>query len=91
MRGSEIRPGERVKDVHFTDDTLAVDLIDGRTITVLPWLGTQDCSTPRRNSAGTGRSAAPGSESNGRMWMRTSALRACCAEPPPRLSPPALM
>jgi hypothetical protein len=34
MRGSEIRPGERVKDVHFTDDALAVDLVDGRTITV---------------------------------------------------------
>ena len=32
MQDSEIRPGERVKDVHFTEDTLAVDLIDGRTI-----------------------------------------------------------
>jgi len=30
----DIKPGERVKDVHFTEDTLSVDLIDGRTITV---------------------------------------------------------
>ena len=38
MQGSEIRPGERVKTVHFTDDTLAVDLLDGRTIVVpLVW------------------------------------------------------
>ena len=38
MKGSEIRPGERVKDVHFTEDTIAVDLVDGRTITVpLAW------------------------------------------------------
>ena len=38
MHGSEIRPGERVKDVHFTDDAMAVDLLDGRTIVVpLVW------------------------------------------------------
>ena len=38
MKDSEIRPGERVKDVHLTEDTIAVDLIDGRTITVpLTW------------------------------------------------------
>lgn len=38
MQGSELKPGERVKDVHFTEDTLAVDLIDGRTIIVpLVW------------------------------------------------------
>jgi len=34
MTGSEIRPGERVKNVHFGDDTFSVDLVDGRTITV---------------------------------------------------------
>lgn len=27
--------GERVRDVHFTNDTLAVDLADGRTIIAL--------------------------------------------------------
>jgi len=34
MTISDIKPGERVKDVHFTEDTLSVDLIDGRTIIV---------------------------------------------------------
>ena len=38
MRDSEVKPGERVKNVRFTDDTIAVDLIDGRTIIVpLAW------------------------------------------------------
>lgn len=38
MHDSEIRPGERVKDVHITEDTIAVDLADGRTIVVpLAW------------------------------------------------------
>jgi hypothetical protein len=38
MSISDIRPGERVKDVHFTEDSLSVDLIDGRTISVpLAW------------------------------------------------------
>jgi hypothetical protein len=38
MPASEIRPGERVKHVSFTEDTLAVDLFDGRTIVVpLVW------------------------------------------------------
>jgi hypothetical protein len=38
MSISDIKPGERVKDVHFTDDSLSVDLMDGRTISVpLAW------------------------------------------------------
>jgi hypothetical protein len=33
-----LQADERVSDVHFTDDTLSVDLMDGRTITVpLAW------------------------------------------------------
>ena len=32
MRTSQSSPGERVKDVRFTDDLLIVDLADGRTI-----------------------------------------------------------
>jgi hypothetical protein len=33
-----IRADERVKQVHFTEDTISVDLVDGRTITVpLVW------------------------------------------------------
>jgi hypothetical protein len=34
MRDSEPKPGERENDLRFTDDTLAVDLINGRTIIV---------------------------------------------------------
>ena len=52
MQGSEIRPGERVKDVHVTEDTLTVDLIDGRTIIVpLAWYPKLLDATPeeRRN------------------------------------------
>ena len=38
MNISEIKPGERVKDVQFTEDSLSVDLMDGRTISVpLAW------------------------------------------------------
>jgi hypothetical protein len=35
---SELSPGQRVKDVRFDDDTMSVDLVDGRTIIVpLVW------------------------------------------------------
>lgn len=38
MNTSEPRAGERVKDVRVTDDSLSVDLLDGRTIIVpLAW------------------------------------------------------
>ena len=38
MNASRPNPGERVRDVRFTGDTLAVDLADGRTIIVpLVW------------------------------------------------------
>jgi hypothetical protein len=38
MNASQPNPGERVRDVRITDDTLAVDLADGRTIIVpLVW------------------------------------------------------
>jgi Protein of unknown function (DUF2442) len=38
MSISAIRADERVKDVRFTEDSITVDLIDGRTITVpLVW------------------------------------------------------
>lgn len=52
MQGSELKPGERVKDVRFTEDTMAVDLIDGRTIIVpLAWYTRLLDATPeqRRN------------------------------------------
>lgn len=38
MSASEPRAGERVQDVRVTEDTLTVDLLDGRTIAVpLAW------------------------------------------------------
>jgi hypothetical protein len=38
MTTSTRKPGERAKAVHITDDTLSVDLLDGRTISVpLAW------------------------------------------------------
>ena len=52
MKGSEVKLGERVKDVHFTEDTRAVDLFDGRTIIVpLVWYPKLLDATPeqRRN------------------------------------------
>lgn len=40
---------ERVKDVHFTEDTLSVDLMDGRTITVpLVWYPSLRHATPNQ-------------------------------------------
>ena len=38
MSISDIKPGERIKDVRLAEDTLSVDLMDGRTIIVpLAW------------------------------------------------------
>ncbi len=38
MTTSDPKPGERVVDVRFDDDSMSVDLADGRTITVpLAW------------------------------------------------------
>ena len=38
MSTSDNRANERAKDVHFTEDNLSVDLVDGRTISVpLAW------------------------------------------------------
>ena len=47
MSTSEARPGERVKDVRFTEDALVVDLLDGRTISVpLVWYPRLLSATP---------------------------------------------
>jgi hypothetical protein len=49
MQASEIKPGERVKKVTFREDTLAVDLIDGRTIVVpLAWYPRLLDATPQQ-------------------------------------------
>jgi len=38
MSTSDVKPGERVKNVYFTEDAISVDLADGRTITApLAW------------------------------------------------------
>jgi hypothetical protein len=51
MSTSEPRPGEQVKDVRVTDDTLSVDLLDGRTITVpLAWYPRLLHGTPEQRS-----------------------------------------
>jgi hypothetical protein len=51
MTTSGIKPGERVKEVHATEDTLRVDLIDGRTITVpLVWYPRLLHATPEQRA-----------------------------------------
>ncbi len=51
MSISEIKAGESVKDVHFTEDTLSVDLMDGRTITVpLAWYPRLLHATPEQRN-----------------------------------------
>ncbi|UCH26443.1 MAG: DUF2442 domain-containing protein [Trueperaceae bacterium] len=38
MKPSDLRAGERIKDVRVTEDTLSVDLMDGRVLSVpLAW------------------------------------------------------
>lgn len=51
MSISDIKPGECVKDVHLTEDTLSVDLMDGRTITVpLAWYPRLLHATPEQRN-----------------------------------------
>ena len=51
MNVSEDRMGERVKNVAFTDDTLVVDLVDGRTISVpLAWYPRLLAATPEQRA-----------------------------------------
>jgi len=51
MSTSENSPGERVKDVRFTDDALVVDLLDGRTISVpLTWYPRLLAATPAQRA-----------------------------------------
>jgi hypothetical protein len=51
MPTSDPNPGERVQDVHVTDDSLTVDLLDGRTITVpLAWFPRLLHATPAQRA-----------------------------------------
>lgn len=51
MSASQLNSGERVRDVRLTEDTLAVDLLDGRTIIVpLAWYPRLLNATPEQRS-----------------------------------------
>ena len=51
MTTLEPKSGERVRDVHVTDDAISVDLFDGRTITVpLAWYPRLLHATPRERA-----------------------------------------
>ncbi len=51
MTTSDIRAGERVKDVHCTGDVLVVDLADGRSISVpLAWYPRLLAGTPKQRA-----------------------------------------
>ena len=49
MSSSEPRAGERVKDVRLSEDTISVDLVDGRTISApLAWYPRLLHATPQQ-------------------------------------------
>ncbi len=51
MAALEPKSGERVRDVHINDDTISVDLFDGRTITVpLAWFPQLLHATPAQRA-----------------------------------------
>jgi len=51
MATLEPKSGERVRDLHINDDTIGVDLFDGRTITVpLAWFPRLLHATPAQRS-----------------------------------------
>jgi hypothetical protein len=52
MNSSPLNPGQRVKDVRCGEDTLTVDLVDGRTISVpLAWYPRLLHASPEQRSA----------------------------------------
>ncbi len=51
MSTSELRAGEAIRDVHVSEDSLSVDLADGRTITVpLAWYPRLLDATPEQRN-----------------------------------------
>ncbi len=51
MSTSDVKPGERIKNVHLSEDLLSVDLIDGRTISVpLAWYPRLLHATPEQRA-----------------------------------------
>ena len=77
MRGSDVKPGERVKNVHFTEHTLAVDLMDGRTIVVpLAWYPVLLEASPEQRS--NWKISGAGTAFTGLISTRISARRGAC-------------
>jgi Protein of unknown function (DUF2442) len=71
MNASHPNSGERVRDVHVTEDTPAVDLADGRTIIVpLTWYPRLLSATAEQRSrwkvSGAGYGIHPGPRIEGR-------------------------
>lgn len=62
-------------NVSVTDDSLSVDLSDGRTISVPPWHGSHGCSMLQLMNALTGDSLVKGKASTGKTLMRISMLK----------------
>src|SRR2546425_5217839 len=98
MSTSAGRPGERVKDVRFTEDILVVDLLDGRTISVpLVWYPRLLSATPEQranwrvgggDSVSTGRAGSPrlrGDWSNSRRLILAVPRRTFLRKRPPGL------
>jgi hypothetical protein len=69
MTASDTRPGERVKDVRFTEESLSVDLLDGAPLQYR-WLGIQGCFTQHQSNGPTGRSVVVDTASTGRRSTR---------------------
>lgn len=82
MSASFPNPGERVRDVHLTEDTLAVDLADGRTIIVpLAWYPRLFNATSEQRSRWKVSGAGYGIPLAGdrlRLEYRRSASRGSC-------------
>jgi hypothetical protein len=75
-----VNSGERVTDVHCTEDKLTVDLADGRSISVPLALGIPFSCTRPLGSVTIGPLLALALESTGQNLMRTSVWRDCFAE-----------
>ena len=76
MNTSDPRPGEKVKNVRFSDDELIVDLLDGRTISVpLAWYPRLLHAAPEQREVGN--SAVVALVSTGLISTKTSAQRVC--------------
>ena len=80
MTTLEPKAGERVMDVRVTDDTISVDLYDGRTIMVpLAWYPRLLHATPVQRA--NWHMPEQDTESTGQMLMRNSRRKVFCRVP----------